>query len=200
MRNKQYGLIFKLFSHTVLSPTQGNLGMNKFDVACSALLPEIPRERYEFLCTKVREIINVLTSKFEIKTSEWKLYLGSEVAQIHHDSHTWCFCDYDAMIKEINESKKPVYLGDISGWKVSQNNDLQPNEVVISCIDSTGITRRAKLLIENKIQCFGCKDFFYKKDIRRHNPEETLCKDCVKKNLKLDSSCDEDGNFIGRST
>jgi len=112
------------------------------------------RARYDFLYMKLAELTNVLIAKFkhnkELVPLEWNVHLGCKVAEIHHHSHTWCFCDYNTAIKQINESQEPTYLGTMGQcWKAWQNNSLQFNEVVIEgTAPMNGTTRRAKLIIE----------------------------------------------------
>lgn len=124
---------------------------DRYDVTVTcvaATIGETGKERYEFLCMKAAEMTNVLLAKFKkLAPLEWKIYLGPKVAEIHHNSHTWCFCDYDAVIKRINESEEPTYLGMMGKFKAWQNNKLQPNEVVLEG-SFNGETHRAKLVIE----------------------------------------------------
>lgn len=115
---------------------------------------ETLKERYGFFYTKITELTNGLILKFECDEPaalKWKIQLGKEVAEIHHQSHTWCFCDFDKEMKRINESETPVYLGTIPinelELKTWQDNNLQSNEVIIEGALNT-ITKTARLLVE----------------------------------------------------
>ena len=104
------------------------------------------KEQYEIFYEKVKNIINFLSSKNEL--IEWNIELGTKAAEIHHNSHTWCFCEFDNLIKRINESKEPFFLGDIFGYKAYQNNNLQSNEVIIKGINSKNEIYAGRFFVE----------------------------------------------------
>ena len=95
------------------------------------------KEQYEFFYLKLLELTNTLISKFDqVDNLEFKIEFSQKIVEFKNYSRTWCFCDYDAIIKEMNESEKPYYIGIFEKrWKMYQNNSLQPNEVIISCVN-----------------------------------------------------------------
>lgn len=120
------------------------------------------KEQYESFYAKLVELTNTLESQFkknkELPPIEWTVRLGREVAEIHHNGHTWCFCDFDALINKIRKSKEPTYLGRIGHgrWKVWQDNALQPKEAIIEGTSLLGgVVRVAKLVVVGKIYQAG---------------------------------------------
>jgi hypothetical protein len=128
-----------------------DLEISSFSIPSGGML----KERYDFFIRKITEVTDALVARFEdakeLVPLEWTLRLGRKVAEIHHNSRTWCFCDCNALIKQINESEEPVYLGMMGHrWKAWQNNDLQPNEVIVEgTAPLNGDTRRARLFVDN---------------------------------------------------
>jgi hypothetical protein len=111
------------------------------------------KEQCEFFYLRLRELTDALFEQFRteeesVRSMDWNLYLGKQAAQIHHNSHTWCLCDPVALLKQINESKKPSYLGTwCSHWKTWQDNSLQPNIAIIEGKSLGGTVHRARMTI-----------------------------------------------------
>jgi len=128
-----------------------------YDVDIKAVMTgKTGKELYEFLYAGLEELNNLLCLEFakngQFRPIEWKVELGSKIAEIHHNSHTWCFTDVKAALKQINESKTPTYLGAMGHtYKAWQNNSLRQNEVVVEGISPvTHVTRKARLTVESR--------------------------------------------------
>jgi len=108
------------------------------------------KDKFESFYKSLLEFQNTLTSRFEptyLPFLDWDIHFGQKAAEIHHNSHTWYFCNYDEIIKELNSCEKPAYLGKMGRWRAFQNNNLLPNEILIGCSYRNGCILEAHKLM-----------------------------------------------------